>query len=204
MPHAHHRRPETTRRSTLDPGPAGAERDTSPPLSGRVTVDLRLPPGISGDGRNPPPQSASARLAASAPLASPRWRFPLVHLMELGCWLVLSGSAFAVWSFLHANAVVHGHPGVQALPPSWEAAVATHGKHYRWFLPDRHPGAFAIAIAGVIGALGSLHATQKLKRAALGADPSAWQSIYQLADTATIVALLLAALAFDTWCFVPV
>lgn len=80
-----------------------------------------------------------------------RMKFPLLHLLEVLLWLPMIGSFVAVTSFISADPIsmldLHG----KVLPAHWEAAVYNHGRYLQGFVLSRHPVAFGLSAALLIG-----------------------------------------------------
>ena len=88
-------------------------------------------------------------------------RFFTLHLALLLCFATGATSIFAIHSFGSAVPVINGKVGLKTLPPTWEAAVPSHGKHYRWVLKENHSLAYDCSFIGLVMSIVGLGVVDK-------------------------------------------
>jgi hypothetical protein len=97
-------------------------------------------------------------------------RFPLLYVLEAVLFIPLCAGFVSTVSFLAARPLAELDLRGRALPATWEAAVANHGKFLRGYLIRNHPVVFSAVIVTLLGtatALYCVHREQTVQRAAV-------------------------------------
>jgi hypothetical protein len=83
-------------------------------------------------------------------------KFPLIYILELALWFPLFAGFVTVVAFIAAEPIASLDLVGKSLPPTWEAAVANHGKFLERYLIANHPVAFTLGVLLLIGSAAAL------------------------------------------------
>ena len=99
-------------------------------------------------------------------------RFPWLYVIELLLWISVAAGFLAASAFVASKPVAELQLQGKALPPTWEAAVPSHGRFLEGYLVSSHPLAFACVLALLVGSVAVLYAVHRAQlgqlRAAIG------------------------------------
>ncbi|UJB19141.1 MULTISPECIES: hypothetical protein [Lysobacter] len=119
-------------------------------------------------------------------------KFPLIYILELALWFPLFAGFVTVVAFIGAEPIASLDLDGRSLPPTWEAAVANHGKFLEGYLIANHPVAFGLGVLLLVGSAAALYQVHKamlFQRQSDGASRAMAHNIAHVCVGAAVLAL---------------